>query len=495
MYLGCAEDTSTKKKATDRKEDLSPLLNALRQVIESRDDIHPSHSDPTVVKCMPYLSKNKALSTVQSSLPHLLGGESSPQYLAYRGDKRIANDESIPWTIGLFLNADPSYGNVDVVGLHSLSFGTLSSTVTMDRTAAEAIHLLPPRNGGESYMIGGNRNNNSLYGVLNQCLTKMGGRLLEVWLRQPLVDLDEIVKRQSVVGALVDDGIGRDRLRDEGLLTLKGLDVDKLAIQLGKHGLSVGSTHKALECLYNMYLLGDKYIPKVLEVLEPLAQQAGDGSSLRYMYNQLEVVRQELVKAVALAEHVIDFHTAPSDFLLNPNLSNDLTEIRSELDAIEEELQQIHDDMNEQWANISGQQNQVRLEDVDSNSNTSCVWQFRLPNTNDLKLLQQQTDVKIHKVLKNGVWFSTKELEQLGSNKKDKTEEYKEKQRGLVESAMESAATFTPVLERASAVLSELDVLASFAYVAGYSQNGYCKPEMTDGEENELGIEVSLFAL
>jgi len=443
-----------------------------------------------VVKCMPYLSKSKALSAVESSLPHLLGGESSPQYLAYRGDKRIANDECIPWTIGLFLNADPSYGNVDAVGLHSLSFGTLSSTLTMDRTAAEAIHLLPPRNGGESYMIGGNRNNNSLYGVLNQCLTKMGGRLLEVWLRQPLVDLDEIVKRQSVVGGLVDDGIGRDRLREEGLLTLKGLDVDKLAIQLGNQGLSVGSTHKALECLYNVYLLGDQYIPKVMEVLQPLAQQAEDGSSLRHMYNQLEVVHQELMKAVALAEHVIDFDAAPSEFLLSPNLNPELADIRSELNAIDEDLQQIHDDMNEEWANISGQQNQVRLEDVDSNSNTSCVWQFRLPQTKDLTLLQQQADVRIHKVLKNGVYFSTKELEQLGSNKKDKLEEYKEKQSGLVQSAMATASTFTPVLERASAVLSELDVLASFAYVAGYSQNGYCMPEMTDGEDNELGIEL-----
>ena len=146
--------------------------------------------------------------------------------------------------------------------------------------------------------------------------------------------------------------------------------------------------------------------------------------------------------------------------------------------------------MNDLWARISKQQNQVRIEDVDSNSNTSCVWQFRLPNTNDIKLLQQHTDVKIHRLLKNGVYFSTKALEQLGTKKKDLTLEYQQKQRDIVQQVMSVAATYAPVLERAGAVLSELDVLASLAFVAAYSRDGYCRPIMTDGEEDGLGIEV-----
>jgi DNA mismatch repair protein MSH2 len=89
------------------------------------------------------------------------------------------------------------------------------------------------------------------------------------------------------------------------------------------------------------------------------------------------------------------------------------------------------------------------------------------------------------------VYFSTKELEQLGTKKKDLMMEYEEKQRDIVCKAMVVAASYVPVLERASMTLSELDVLASFAYVAAYSSNGYCRPEMTDGEEDGLGIEVS----
>ena len=45
----------------------------------------------------------------------------------------------------------------------------------MDRTAAEAIHLLPPKTGsGQALITGGNAMNNSLYGVLNRCKTRMG---------------------------------------------------------------------------------------------------------------------------------------------------------------------------------------------------------------------------------------------------------------------------------------------------------------------------------
>lgn len=482
VYLGCTEDISS-------KGEMATVMQKLEHVIVSREDIHPSVTEATVVKMLPYLSKNKADQVVNQSLVHLLGGESSAYYLAYRGDKRVATDESIAWTVGLFLNADPSHSNVDSVGLHSIQSGALTSRVTMDRTAAEAIHLLPPRNGGESFMVGGNSKNNSLYGVLNQCLTKMGSRLLEVWLRQPLVDLGEIERRQSVVAALVDDGIGRDRLRDEGLTALKVIDVDGLAYKLENRKFG-GSTSKALECLYQMHLLGDQILPKLAEVLECVAGDAGETSSLRDMWLQIDLSCTELSRACALAERAIDFTMAPREFLLNPEENEEVREIKEELDEVEEELQQIHDDMNHQWSRISGQQNQVRLEDVDANGNTSCVWQFRLPNTNDIKSLEEHTNVQIHRILKNGVYFSTKELEQLGTKKKDLIETYQEKQRDIVNQIMGVACTFAPVLERTSAVLSELDVLASLAYVAGYSQNGYCRPEMTDGEDDGLGIEV-----
>eukprot|EP01082_Thalassiosira_pseudonana_P003558 g2982.t1 g2982 contig12:1195904-1198440(+) len=485
---------------------VADLVKRVVHVVESRTDIS-NDGDAVDVCVLPTLSKAKATSLAESTLNRLLGDETSESHLAYRGDKRIAEEPLILWCMGLFFSADRSYcdDGDDAIGTYRVCPGTLTSHMALDRTAAEAIHLLPPRNGsGAALITGGNASNNSLFGVLNHCKTKMGSRTLEVWLRQPLVNLEEILRRQSAVAKLVDDSIGRDRLREEGLATLRGIDIDGLGYKLSACGKAaagdgaMGSTSKALENLYKLHLLADKCLPPILEVMNGLVG-GNDGNenedcALRASLEALEKTAEELSKAVSLAEAVIDFDSAPRDFIVNPNLDSNLGDVKAELDGIQQELEEIHAEMNAAWYEVSkeGGMQQVRLEDVDSNSNTSCVWQFRLPKTNDAKMLTDSFDsVKIHRILKNGVYFSTKELEQLGTKKKDLMMEYEEKQRDIVCKAMVVAASYVPVLERASMTLSELDVLASFAYVAAYSSNGYCRPEMTDGEEDGLGIELT----
>jgi DNA mismatch repair protein MSH2 len=341
-----------------------------------------------------------------------------------------------------------------------------------------------------------------------------------VWLRQPLVDLRAIRRRQDAVARLVEDSIGRDRLREEGLNAFRGLDIDRLGRRLIADGRAareggIASSSRALESLYKLHLIGDKCLPALLEVMEGLLEnedESGDaerrevevegeveyaGCALRSVYRGLAKTYKELGNATLLAERVLDFDKAPRDYIIRPELDAELADVREELDRIEDELGAIHSDMNDLWAEISGRgNNQVKLEDVDANSNTACVWQFRLANTNDAKLLEAHKEnhgVRVHRILKNGVYFSTRELEQLGTKKKDLMTEYGEKQRNIVNKCMEVASTFVPVLERCSVLLAELDVIASLAHVAAYSSNGYCRPEMTDGEEDGLGIEVSTY--
>ena len=65
----------------------------------------------------------------------------------------------------------------------------------------------------------------SLLWVLDETVTAMGGRALRHWLESPLLNKDEIVKRQNAVGVLVDNNMFRDELQE----TLKTVyDIERL---------------------------------------------------------------------------------------------------------------------------------------------------------------------------------------------------------------------------------------------------------------------------
>lgn len=519
VHLSCTESAevgtsgsakNVNKSQSKRAWEIQNLLTKLSQVINSRKDIlcyhsnEPSDSDTILANIIPSLPANisntSALAPqLESNLLPLLGGEESPRFKQYKNDTKLMDDMLSKQALALLLLQENIHAESPEVGEYELMQGSISSHLTMDRTAMECIHLLPPRHKGISnVVVGGTPENNSIFGVLNHCKTKMGVRMLEVWLRQPCVNLNTILYRQGAVKKMVEENaLGRDRLRDEGLGGMRGVDLDGLCGKLaefaglgsGDHGSLAGGTSKALECLYKLHMFADRQLPVLMEAMVDLAT-GDDASALKTIFDGLGRVMNELSKSVQLVEAVLDFDAAPREFLVKASFSDELKDIRDELDAIEQEKAKVHDDMNKVWEELSGQRGQVRLEDMDSNNNTSCAWQFRIPDTNASKLLQQELgdDVTIHRLLKNGVYFSNKTLLQLGSKKHDLLMEYDRNQREIVQNAINVAITYIPVLERASELVAEIDVLASLAHVAAFNPHGYCCPEITDNEEDGTGI-------
>lgn len=70
------------------------------------------------------------------------------------------------------------------------------------------------------------------------------------------------------------------------------------------------------------------------------------------------------------------------------------------------------------------------------------------------ELKRRKKNVETLAVLKNGVHFTTPELKELGFRYKEARREYEEKQSGLVEKAVETAATYLPLVESASGLVS-----------------------------------------
>lgn len=100
-------------------------------------------------------------------------------------------------------------------GQYQLYQHDLSQYMKLDASALKALNLMPgPKDGAK---------NMSLYGLLNHCKTPVGSRLLAQWLKQPLMNVEEIERRQQLVEAFVMDTELRQTMQEEHLRSIPDL--------------------------------------------------------------------------------------------------------------------------------------------------------------------------------------------------------------------------------------------------------------------------------
>lgn len=78
----------------------------------------------------------------------------------------------------------------------------ISEYMKLDAAAVQALHLT-------SSLKDGNNKTMNLFGLLNQCKTAQGSRLLSQWIKQPLLSIKDITLRQDLVQAFVEDSGAR----------------------------------------------------------------------------------------------------------------------------------------------------------------------------------------------------------------------------------------------------------------------------------------------
>lgn len=504
------------------------LIRSLQRYLNERlfpDEIHGSDSNN--MNAHLYLSVPADASRVETSLSHLLVAEEGAR-LSIRGDVRLSQP-LIRQGLALWLQSQGLYGSsaqgtrgVMMEASLQVRPGRLNSCLTMDTTAAQAIHLLPPSNDGEAVVVGGNKHTNSLFGLLSgPCLTAMGKKQLRVWLRQPLVNLALIQQRQDVVTQLL--GMAKDSIRD-GLRPFGGSgrgssnslgsnNLANLGPALAKYRVPedgdeedqhltgrIVDTKKPLEALYHLYVLASNHLPHLLDCMEFIASEDENGSTdqddqsldppiLSTLYKKVLQLVAELERSVGLAEAVLDLDQAPDEFLVKPEYDEELKELHRELEIVQSSVQHEQENIQNALNDIrsSGKATQVRLERIEDNT----AWQFRLPDTNDSKVVENLGQkIKIHRLLKNGVYFSSLELRQLSAKYQDLQSDYTRLSRKIVRDAMSIASTYSSVVDRAAETIGTLDVFCALAHTAAMSPNGYCKPTMTDSDEDGAGIHL-----
>jgi DNA mismatch repair protein MSH2 len=370
---------------------------------------------------------------------------------------------SIECLMQVFKLSSSSY---DMGGKFVLDFCSISNFMRLDSAAAEAVHLLPKPDQPSQF--------GSLFGVLNRCKTKMGARLLERWLRQPLLDPAAINQRLDIVEVLKNNTLARTQLSEGPLKSSP--DLDNVLSKMHQVGGS-GKSGAGLAEVYKLYTF-TRSLPDLVDAVDTLVQQckasSNDGedktAALQTRFvDPLKAISIKFGMFQQLVEHVIDMEKLP-EFFISAQHDKDLEDIATQQADLTKKAKAILSAAQRGWADFCD----VKLE----GNNATSFFLRSTKGDDERQLRANNKHVKILSIQKNGVHFTTPELECLSDSYRQLEQEYDQAQRTLVVKTVETAATYLPVAEAASAIVAELDVLVSFAQAAALSPSEYVRPKV-----------------
>lgn len=262
----------------------------------------------------------------------------------------------------------------DSTMLYEVSFGALDVYMRLDSAAADAVNLLPKADHPTQF--------GSLYGVLNRCRTKQGSRLLERWLRQPLLDAAQINERLDMVQLFLQHTMQRNELRDGPLKSMP----DLTAIIAKLHKKRQQGSAGGLSELFRLYAFA-RSVPGCGRILEDLLAQdsfeadgpaatataantdkdadavdddaaaasaaATAGEVMRRKYIQpLQQIEEKFALFEQLVEHVVDLDALP-ELRVNASHDEQLLEIADELADVEAAAQRLFEEARGSWASFT----------------------------------------------------------------------------------------------------------------------------------------------
>lgn len=297
-------------------------------------------------------------------------------------------------------------------------------------------------------------NKNTLLSILDKTRTAFGGRLLKRWLEQPLLDLEQIKNRQSIVELQYQDIYFNQEIRN----ALKGVyDIERI---LGR--LSFGSGNgKDLLALKNS-LINIDTIRNLLSVngapcLETYILNLGDTKDL------IEYLEQSIDADPP--------YTLKEGGIIKPGFNSDVDRLRKLSNASKELIKELE----------QGERERLGIKSLKVGYNK--VFGYYLEISKSYAHLAPPEYIR-KQTIAGGERFINEELKNLEFeliHSKDKliALEYE-----LFTEIRDKVLEETDELKRIAVCVAEIDVLASFAYVA--QVNDYVKPEIKSGQGYRL---------
>lgn len=338
-------------------------------------------------------------------------------------------------------------------GEYQLYQHDLSQYMKLDSSALKALNLMPGPKDGSKTM--------NLYGLLNHCKTPVGSRLLAQWLKQPLMSLEDIERRQQLVEAFVNDTELRQTLQEEHLRSIP--DLYRLAKKFQRKKATLEDVVRAYQVAIRL--------PGFIGTFEGVMDESyKDALDIEYT-NKLRSYSDSLGKLQEMVETTVDLEALENhEFVIKSEFDDQLRIIRKKLDKLrydmDKEHQRVGDDLNQDT------EKKLFLENHKVHG-----WCFRLTRT-EAAAIRNKKQYQECSTQKNGVFFTTTSMTQMRREFDQLSENYNRTQSGLVTEVVNVAASYCPVIELLAGVLAHLDVIVSFAHVSVHAPTAYVRPKL-----------------
>lgn len=338
-------------------------------------------------------------------------------------------------------------------GQYQLYQHDLSQYMKLDAAALKALNLMPgPRDGAK---------NMSLYGLLNHCKTPTGSRLLAQWLKQPLMNVEDIERRQQLVEAFVNDTELRQTMQEEHLRSIP--DLYRLAKKFQRKVANLEDVVRTYQVVIRL--------PGFLSSLESVMdEQYKEPLDAEYT-NKLRQYTDAFAGLQDMVETTVDLEALDNhEFIIKPEFDESLKVIRKRLDKLKRDMESEH-------ANVGNDLDQDTEKKLFLENHKVHGWCFRLTR-NEAGCIRQKKQYKEISTQKNGVYFTTSTLQDKRREFDQLSENYNRTQSGLVNEVVSVASSYVPVVEKLAATLAHLDVIISFAHVSVHAPTSYTRPTM-----------------